>query len=905
MSAWLVVPLFLFSGMAGLIYEVIWSRALVLVMGATTFAITTVLVAFMGGLALGSALAGRYAGRASQPQRAYGVLELFIGVYGLATPWLLHVAEPLYRLLYEQSGQSFWLLVLARFLVSSLFLVVPTTLMGATLPLLVQYMAIGRGKVGAPVAVLYAINTFGAVLGAAAAGFVTIPLFGLSTSTQIAAALNMLVAGFVWLLPREFPGPGAAAEKARGLRAAPPVPPPELDTTRGRARMLIFAGFALSGAAAMIYQVCWTRALIMSVGPHTYGFTCILAAYITGLGIGSLAVARWVDRWRYPVAAFGLMEVGVAASALAGVPLFGTMPGFVLDVVKAHSSSFNVVLLYEFLAVQAIILVPTALFGAIFPLINRLCARQTDESGRTVGIAYAVNTVGTIAGTIGAGFLMIPAESFGVRRTILAAVVLNASIGLALIVCAAGRRWRVGHWASAAAAAATLAGVALVPTWNTGRLNSAAYWGRQHSVIDQRVRYYREGIDATVAVTEARGVRSLRINGKIDASNGMDDGYTHVAFPHLAVYSAPKVERMLIIGLGSGISLGSAATHEEIRQIDCVELSEAVVEASRQEFAEYCHGALDSPRVNLIRADGRNHLLLTSTRYDVILSIPSNPWMAGVSSLFTREYFELCKRRLTPQGRLCAWLQAYSISLEDFQSVVRTVASVFPFITLWQGASQDCMIIASAGPFTIDAGRFISGHRVPQIRSDLLRIGYAEPHVLASTLVAGGDPLSAWAAGALIHTDDNAHLEFSTPRSLFASERVAVTILKDLFDRAAMPVDELIRHDAGRPEQVAFMEQAHMGQSAARLRTEAAYLSWTGRYAAAVRTCSESYYRYPSQPMLLSQLRSFVGLGMWRAQRDNDRELLGVCEPLAQVLEALPAPPMVIPKTAPAASASG
>jgi spermidine synthase len=456
---------------------------------------------------------------------------------------------------------------------------------------------------------------------------------------------------------------------------------------------------------------------------------------------------------------------------------------------------------------------------------------------------------------------------------------------------------------------ACLGGIFFVPAWDRMLLSSAAYWGRPVDLKLEKLIYYREGVDATVAVTELRSgdprlanlaSRQLRINGKVDASNSLMDGFTHVGFPHLAIMSAPSVEKMLIVGLGSGISVGSAATHSEIERIDCVEISDAVVEAARMAFDDYDYRALDDPRVRLIRADGRNHLLLTKERYDVILSIPSNPWMAGVSNLFTREYFELCRDRLTESGRLCVWLQAYSITIEDFRAVIRTLASVFPNVTMWQGATTDLMLIAAPAPYEISADRVLSSFAEPAVEADLARIGYQAPHVLLSTLVAGGPSLVEWAGDGIVHTDDNAHLEYSAPLALYAAQSETDQIIKALIDHGALPVESVVAVDPSDPAQTALVAAAARGQQSLRLRINAYHQSWTGRYAEAVESMFKSYLDYPDHVLSLCTLKTdFLPLAVQLARQPGQRELANVQPPIIAAVRNAPLPAPVLPKTEP------
>lgn len=828
-TVWLVVPLFLLSGVAGLVYEIVWSRLLALVMGATTFAIATVLVAFMGGLALGSYLAGRVADRIRRPTRVYGVLEILIGLYGLSTPLLFRAAVPLYALLYDVAEQNFAVLTAARFCLSGLFLLIPTTMMGATLPLLVQYVAQIRGRVGGSVALLYAINTFGAVGGVVVAGFVSIPLLGMQATTMIAAGINLAVGIVACFLPAGLPE-GALREMPRRRVAPSQVgEAPGLRLTRA-GTALVLTAFALSGFCAMVYQVAWTRVLILSVGPTTYGFSMILCTFILGIAVGSIAIAPLVDRWRRPVLVFGVMEVVIGASALVALRYFGEMPEWTRQIIRSSGNSFAYVLWRQTWIVLALTIVPTFLMGAIFPLINRLCAPSVAQSGRTVGIAYAVNTAGTILGSFGAGFVMIPHAAIGVQKTILIAVGLNLAAGAGLVLYAWRRQWSVLAPAALGLAALTVVFMPRVGAWDRQALVSAPYWGhRGEQPKHQRLLFYREGVDATVAVTEYRDVRSLRISGKIDASDGIGDGLTHLGFAHVGMLSGGPVERALLIGLGSGITLGSLACYAEVEELDCVEISEGVVEAAGRFYGRVNYEVLRDPRVRMIRGDGRNHLLLTDRQYDLIVSIPSNPWMAGVANLFTREYFELCRQRLRPGGRVCSWLQLYSISEADFKSVIRTAFEVFPHVSLWQGMQGDTMLIASVDPPAMDVERILAAFDDPRIREDLGRIWVQQPGHLLGGFICAGERLRAWAADAPLHTDDNARLEFSTPRALFTTEQDSLRLVASLYSLMSDPFGEVIRYDPQNRRHEAVHQQVLLLQESRRKRLESDLASYAGQ----------------------------------------------------------------------------
>ncbi|MBN2357869.1 MAG: fused MFS/spermidine synthase, partial [Deltaproteobacteria bacterium] len=431
---WLLLCLFFISGACGLIYEIVWNRLLIYVLGGTTFAVTTVLCCFMGGLALGSFLAGRLARRTQRAALWYGAIEIAVGLYCLLVPLLFHLAPAWYLALTRIAGDSFAWQTACRVAVSIALLIAPTCGMGATLPLLTQAMAQRGVSAGVAVARLYGLNTVGAFVGCASAGFVLLPALGLSHTTWIAAAGNI--------------GVGAAAV-AFGRRSAPAATPAPAAPAGGQHSSPVPGWLLLlygcSGLAAMAYQVAWTRALILSLGSSTYAFTTVVVCYILGLALGSLAVSRFIDRIRRPLAVAGAIEVLVAISALVVAPLFGELPPLLASVLQATGQRFAPMLLAQAGVVFALLIVPTGGLGALLPLLVAHTNRQRaplpaedaaaapGSAAREIGALYAANTIGTIAGSAIAGFVLIPWPAVGMQRTILVASALSGLVATGLL----------------------------------------------------------------------------------------------------------------------------------------------------------------------------------------------------------------------------------------------------------------------------------------------------------------------------------------------------------------------------------------------------------------------------------------------------------------------------------------
>lgn len=766
MSRRVAVPLvcFLASGASGLVYQVVWMRELTLVFGATTLAVSTVLAVFMGGLALGSYVGGRVADRAARPLVTYGVLELGIAIYGALIPLLFALLPHVYQPLWRAAGLSFLALSLVRFVLAAALLAVPTILMGATLPILSRAVVTDAGAAGHDVGRLYTVNTVGAVVGAAAAGLALIPTLGLVATTLVAAGLNLLAGGLaVWLARQRSATPAATVGSER-----------EPAAVRDATSMALVAAFGVSGLVALVYEVAWTRALSLVLGSSVYAFTIMLTTFLVGLALGAGIGTRLAGRIRRPVLVLAIVEGAVGLSAFAGLFMIRELPYVFLVLYRNFEGSATALLLGTRLVAAALVmLVPTTLLGVVFPLVVRAAVGRVDAVGRTVGLLYSVNTLGAIGGAFAAGFVLVP--FLGVEGTLVAAVAANLLTAAALAAVAAGaaRAARIGLATTLAVLAALAA--PLRPTWDPAVLASGVYRYAPSMRMTTRAEffkhyadngdgetlYYRDGVSASVAVQRQLGYTILKVNGKPDASTA-GDLPTQALIAHLPLLVHPNPKTALVVGWGSGVTVGAALAHP-IEHLTAVELEPAVVEASHY-FDDVNGRPLEDPRTELLLNDGRNYLVATDRRFDVIISEPSNPWLSGVANLFTREYFEAGAAHLTDGGVFCQWLQIYEMRSSEVATLLATFSLAFPTVYVFRGASGDLMLLGARAPFALDAGR-IDGRIVAAgpVADNLARVGVRSAAALLSRLYLTPDGVRAFAAGAPINTDDNARIEFRAP----------------------------------------------------------------------------------------------------------------------------------------------
>jgi spermidine synthase len=801
-ARWLFLAAYACSGLAGLIYQVAWVRMLTLYMGHTTAATSTVVAAFMGGMAAGSAIGGRVAARLS-PRHAllgYALLEGVVIAAAILLPVEIAGLTPALQWAYRD-GDPGLLFPAVRLLSCLAVLIVPTLGLGATFPLAVRWIVSGsQQRTGESAGGLYAANTAGAAIGMLAAGFLLIPTLGVNRTTVVGVAASAMAIAAALVIAHTH---RAARDDRRNDEDRPRKRRRENDRSRhdGRAdaaprRWLASAVLASTGFATFLYEMTWTRVFSTIIGPSTYAFVATVAGIIAGLAIGSGLGALLTARVRRPELPLALALLAAAVAASWASAYAAATPLAIAERLAAAPAAYGSQLFVSSLLAAALVAPAAVALGLAFPLALEIAGGRVQHSGdppvvaNRLGGVYAINTLASVAGSLAAGFVLMP--NLGFQSTLrLADVIL---IGGAVIVLAAGSlspRARLAGMVSAAAAAV----VALSsPRWDRELLASGGYKYASYvpkgldlatALTAGTLLYYKEGPTGIVTVKRLAGNVSLAIDGKVDASTS-SDMLTQKILAHLPLLLHGHARTICIIGLGSGVTLASALAYP-IGAADVIEISPEVVEASRFFEAEN-HRALEDPRTRLIVGDGRSHLALSSARYDLIISEPSNPWMAGVAALFTREFFAAVRDRLAPDGIVCQWAHTYDISAADLRSIVRTFAAVFPHGMMWLVGNGDLLLVGSAAPLEPRLDNIAAGWTIPAVAADLASTSMHEPFALMSMFVGGPSELDAYGAGAAIQTDDRMALEFSGPRAINDSAAAANTAaLQALVDGARLP----------------------------------------------------------------------------------------------------------------------
>lgn len=768
------------SGMAGLIYQVVWVRMLSDALGVTVLAVVTVLGVFMGGLALGSVVFGRLVDRMQSPIKAYAWLEIGIGLSAILLLPFLALLTGLFDKIVTGHDIAFGIRITLRILYSMAALLVPTFLMGGTFPVLSRYL-IGRdrSRAGRVLGHLYGVNTFGAMAGALIAGFLLIEHFGIRGTVFATAMLNGLV-GVIALALLPSGGSGrAAADVGAEAGNAPQDTPAAKEGSRGEGTAtvpgrdggsdaslipLVFIVTLLAGFTSLGYEVFWSKALVFFVGNSTYSVSITLASFLFGIAFGSILYTWIENRIGQPLRTLGMLQIAMGIGGALTVPVLchlfydaDWLPLYVYFEVSGFKDiSWTSNLLRIAFTCLLVMIVPTTIMGMAFPLATTLVVRARRGIGRSIGSLYAASTFGSILGTVFAGTLII--RLFGIQSGILVLSVMNVLVGGYVMLRAPGRRRML--WI-APALILVLVSVGPRLTLPNGFLSESE--GRSDEIL-----YYEEGMAGIVKVyKKLNGTKMMSVDGGVIGASSGDLVQKQTILAHLPVLLAKNPKNALAVGLGSGITLGSLTLHDELEQIDCVEIVQEVVEGS-EFFRNENHEALEDPRVRILVDDGVNYLRTTRVLYDVISSDAKlNHAFVGNAAVYSEKYYQHCASRLTQGGIMCQWIPLL-IPTEEWKSVARTFARVFPHVSLWFFEPKHAILVGSHEPQKIDRARFLRVFENGLIARDLKTSNLNDPASIAASFVAGDEWVRAFAGDGPVNTFDRPLLEFRLPRALAA-----------------------------------------------------------------------------------------------------------------------------------------
>ena len=736
-----LLALFVLSGVAALIYEIVWFQLLELVIGSSAISLGVLLATYMGGMCLGSLLLPRVArARAINPLRLYAYLELGIAAGGLFVLAVVPLVSGVYSVIAAHGPVA----IFVRALICAVCLLPPTVLMGATLPAASRYAQTTPDGV-AWIGFLYGGNTAGAVFGSVLAGFYLLRVYDLTIATLVAVGVDIIVAGIALALVR---------------RASPVTVPAAASRVRGA--WPVYLAIALSGAAALGAEVVWTRLLSLMLGATTYTFSMILGVFLTGLGIGSAAgaaIGRSVARPRLALGWCQLLQM--AAVAFAALMIGKALPYWPINPSLAPSPWYTFQL--DLTRCAWTVLPAALLWGASFPLALSAAAERGEDPARLVSGVYAANTIGAILGALGFSLVLVPlVGTQDAQRWIIALA------GIAAIAMFGARRLTRGSIVVIAGTVAVACLTMFVTPAVPGLL--IAYGRYMVSWLGQvEVQYVGEGINSSIAVATltSSGATQFHVSGKVEASNLPQDMRLQRMLAHLPALVHPGPRSVLVVGFGAGVTAGSFLPYPELQHLTICEIEPLIPKVVSRYFVRENNDVLNDRRTEVVYDDARSFILTTHDRFDVITSDPIHPWVKGAASLYTREYFEAVKAHLNPGGVVTQWVPLYESTPEAVKSEIATFLGVFPNGTIWanniNGGGYDIVLLGQAQPTRIDIGALASRFGDPRyaaVAQSLGEVGFDSPIALFSTYAGSAADLQPWLKDAAINRDRNLRLQY-------------------------------------------------------------------------------------------------------------------------------------------------
>ncbi len=759
---WFVFILFFVSGGCGLIYEVVWSRMMMLIFGRSVLAVGTVLAAFMLGLALGSYLLGKYADRSRNPLRLYALYEIGIGFTAFTASFLLMRITPVYVWVHAIFGESPVVFAILRFFIAFSLLIVPTVLMGATLPILSRVVLKRLSRIGQELGGLYAVNTVGAVAGSVAAGFYLIGRFGLHGAVAVAVLGNAIIGTMAWIVSTRR---GMVDDVSRVPSSPSEQAASELSPGNARNRTterLVLLAFALSGLASFAYEIFWTRSLVFLLGNTTYAFTLMLTAFLLGITLGGYGIRFLADIVRKPLRLFAAIEILIGVFSAAAIPLLflAVKSEVVRSFVVRYSGQLELLAVSNFVIALSLMLLPATLIGATLPLMGRIFMSDLQCAGKTVGKLYAVNTIGNVLGALLPGFLIMPL--MGIQKGILLMAALN--IGLGIVLIASQRKYAV---AIAAATAATY----LIIAVSLARSPISFQFPSEYQRPKDEVLFYKEGglVTTKVWVGTESGYKEISVDG-INIGGTGDSDYKQQLLAHLPKLLLKSYRSELSIGLGSGILAGESARHSALRKIVSVEISQGVVTGASY-FSEENHEILRNPRAHIVVDDVIDFLETTTDHFDIISADEKTAGKYATNSFsYSKEYYALLRRRLAAGGLVIQWMPT-DLPPSQYDLALRTFLDEFPHAQLWyfpptgRFTMTNTIMVGSNDPIHIDpAWMRKSMETDPASFEGIRKYGLTTAEAVLAHFIGTKETLLRVIPPGPVNTFEEPYYEFYSPR---------------------------------------------------------------------------------------------------------------------------------------------
>lgn len=797
-GVWSVGILFFLSGGTALVYQVVWMRQLSLFFGSDAYAAAITLSVFMGGLSLGGYLVGRIGDRIKRPLLIYGLLEIGIALCALAFPLIIFGFDDVYRSIYQESYTTQPLKYQGfRIAVAIQVLLVPTALMGATLPLLIRQFAPKEGELGQWVSFFYATNTLGAFVGTLLAGFFLLQAFGVH-DTNLANLFVTLAIGVVAVVLAGL-GLGVDQEKRDAVMPDLTNNPANEKSFGGMDKKTVAVAIAISGLAALALEVVWTRVLVQSFSGTVHSFAVMLACFLFGIFYGSRKVAGTVDECPNPAALLYVLEMWLVGTVALLVPMIYIVPSFfgtlVWGLIDLTGGSFETgSIVAQFIIASLFIFGPATLLGATFPVAVKAYTGNIRQRAHGTGVVYAANTGGAMLGALFGGFVLLPILGTRAGLVAVAMLFLVAAMTLRRSAMNGKKDGRPAGFHTMIPLILLVGGtssLALIPE------QTVVNYNMQKSTTP-RVIYHGDGVAHTVDIVRSdQGNIIMMVNGNIEADTTFVQRRHFVLKGHLPLLLHGQAREVAVVGLGLGITTRAILNNPTVDRVRLIELSPEIVEAHRLN-PEIAGNVLEDPKLDLLIDDGRNFMNMTGEKFDMITADPIHPRITGVGYLYTQQYYEMIKRRLKDGGVVLQWMPMYRISKRSFDVALRTFAKVFSNASFWYVRGHG-LFVGGTDALSIDYRRLTEQFSQTQVRKDLDSIQINTPEELFSHLLMDAEHVRTYLATTgddTVNTDDNAFLEYNTPFEFLESPKA---IVSGLIPHAGWNVDAIL---SGAPQSV-------------------------------------------------------------------------------------------------------
>lgn len=841
----ILLILFFFSGTSALIYQVIWVRMFGLVFGVTVFAVSTVLTCFMAGLAFGSLYFGRLVDKHKDPLKIFALLQLGIGVFALMFPFLLRGLTSVYIYINQHFPTTFYITSLIKFALSFLLLFVPTSLIGGTLPILSKFFVRRLRELGWNMGRLYSVNNLGAAIGCFGAGFFLLETLGVKETLYLAGIINIFIAGIVLMIWRHLPKEERRSRnqvdithKSTGKKESSQVEKYPQHITR-----LVLWIFAIEGFCTLAYEVIWIRILVgFTYEKSIYLFTIIVVAFIFGLSLGSIIIAKFIDYKKNLLLLLGIIEIAIGISAVLILPLFESLPQILKKILPSQNVSFWTYSGMEYLIFFLLMLLPTTLMGMTFPLVSKIYTVSLKELGRRIGKIGCLDTVGSIFGAFVAGFIFIP--FFGILKAAVITAILNIALGALLVIFHPFMKLR--NKLAIGMILVILLGI-IYPIMPSREFLKRWQTKKPSDIL----LFYKEGADSTVAVSiDVTGIKRITINGSVTAYTDYADLRVHKMLAYLPLLLQRNPKKSLVIGLGMGVT-AQCLVRPTMEEIDVVEISPVVVEAAAKSFTRENEKLMDEDIVSIIIEDGRNHLLITKKEYDIITSNAVHVRHSG--NIYTRDFYQLCKEKLSRKGVMCQWLPINWLSEAECKMLIKSFLEVFPNTSLWLLIEGQAILIGTPDKLQIDFEAFNGKLEETKTWKDLKEIDLASPFHFLSRFIATQDSLSPYVGDVPSYSDNHPYVEFSK----VVSRNVNRAALKSIMDLKEDLGNILVNLGERAGDTASIKGKLRRYSEALDKYIQFRQYQWDGNLAYALNAAVEAVEKAPTDPFYRWYLGNF------------------------------------------------